>query len=165
MSTPSISRSDILEQVIRRVRAAPVQTHRHTGHVIFDYLVELGSGDVVVLTPSTIGLWIPSDVALVAPRMQVMSGAPSIEGTEVAGVVIRDSADGPKALRDREQSDFRQVALNLSDGRTIANVYLAGGGSVLHVESGEGVERHVGDGWRDFWTGEPTRLTVPKKNV
>ena len=138
----------VIGKRMERVTSMITETHPNTGDPIFRFFLHLSNNVIVDLLFGEIRFCedIPADVK--TAQLRVMDGAPSIDGEEIVAVIEQGLP------RDNSDNTPRQLAIILSSGRAAMNVYLCGGGNVLHVESVYGLIRYNGKEWSDLWSNE-----------
>jgi hypothetical protein len=157
MNTKIDDPSSIIGKKIINVTSEVIEVEPNTGHEIFRFLIELSDSTVLDFLPGKIFFCDNFPKARNTAKFQIIDGAPDINGEEIVTVVTRNLGSSIDASNGNYDV-LQDVALILSSGRAALNVYLCGGGSILHVESINGLIRHIGNDWHDFWTHESIEL-------
>lgn len=133
----------IVETTIFSITSSVTKTHPDTGNPTSRYFLHLSNNVTIELLQGDIykSEGVPHAGA---PVLQIVGGAPTVAGEKILAVVRRADRIPP------------QVAVVLSSGRAMMLISSCDGGNALHVESVEGVARHFGDKWVDFWSGSST---------
>jgi hypothetical protein len=146
----NIAKQDIKEQQIKKVGCLEVSQHEHTGKWIYSYFIYLTNGKIIRLEPTTISLVNEDYIKGLIDDFpsQVIDGNSNLIGESIKSIIFH-SID----LKEPTEDDIKLYGLLLSSGRVMANVYQAGGGSTLHVESLKGFLRHNPGVWKKEWSG------------
>ena len=159
MNDQIVDASSIVGHRIKSVDAILTGSNPHTGHGIHAYLLELNNGQTFELAPESLKRFDGRNVNRCVAEAQIIDGPPTIEGEIILAVATRSGTGMGVPVSEAAETDFRQFALVLSSDRAALNVYRCGGGSILHIESTRGIERHLGGGWKDLWIGEQVALS------
>lgn len=160
MAHPSVVIGSKISRVLKEATGADLETDLPT----FRFLIHLSNGVMLEFFPGEIR---QSNYLTVedAANNESIDEQLSIVGEEIVGVATfmfgTSSASSnekvntpPHHSADGLYDVPRHVALILSSGRVIINMYMCGGVSELHVGSVEGLTKHFAKPWRDYWTDE-----------
>ncbi|HKO41784.1 MAG TPA: hypothetical protein VJU84_00715 [Pyrinomonadaceae bacterium] len=155
-----------ITNVVREATGVDLETDLQT----FRFLIQLSNGLILEMLPGDIRQcdYLPG-VGSAANHEVVIDARPDIVGEKIITIATyvfgSSSASSEQPLNpmpphpaSRLYDVPRHVALIFSSGRVAINVYLCGGISELHVDSLEGLIKHFGKPWRDYWTDEILEL-------
>jgi len=148
----------VVGETIESVGASVVEVEPNTRQPTLTYHIHLASGATLDLLPENLVRGDRKGALDAFARLQVIDGTDSVRGETIVAAVARNLALDPPNSDEGNQAGVQQVALLLSSGRMVMNAYQCGGGTVLHIESVRGFEKHIGTGWRDRWSGEAVTL-------
>jgi hypothetical protein len=133
----------------------------NTRQETFDFFLTLADGRIVLLEPGSLSICDAIPKGSVSAKLQVIDGPSSLAGEAITDILLGDGPDFANSYTNLDASQQRQLALVLSSGRAVMNVFKCGGGNVLHTESLSGIQDNFGGSWSSAITNEhaePTQL-------
>jgi hypothetical protein len=156
-----IDASSVIGAKIDGIITKPTGLDLNTDLETFRFEIELSNGVVLELFPGDVcyqddAIQIHNLGAEVSGPSGVVGGQIIAVATCLVGFVIQPSTDDDSQIGSANllHDIPRHVAFILSNGNALLNFYMCGGGSELQVLSVDGLKKHFGKPWRDFWTDE-----------